>query len=52
MDICILREAAKKSSSLNGPAFKDLPPSATSSLMAVGMLERWKKRFQKKLFFP
>ena len=44
----------KKSSSLNGGAIKAYPPPPLSplSLMAVGTLERWKKRFHKKVFFP
>ena len=33
-----------------GPLRPKPPPP--SSLMAVGTLERWEKRFQKKLFFP
>ena len=43
-----VRKAAKKKVLLlmAGP----LRPNPPSSLMAVGMLERWKKRFQKQLF--
>ena len=49
---CSIREAAKKLVLLlmAGPLRPNLPPP--SSLMAVGNLERWKKRLQKKLFFP
>ena len=41
----LIRVAAKKSSSLNGRAIK------ASSLMAVGKLERWKKKGFKKVNF-
>ena len=46
-----IREAAKKVLLLmDGPLRPNPPPH--SSLMAVGTLERWKKRFQKINFFP
>ena len=44
--VVVVREAAKKSSSLNG-----LTPLPPSGLMAIEILERWKKKFQKKFFF-
>ena len=48
---CILvREVAKKRSSLNGP-LRPKPPFPPSSLMAVGIVERWKKKVPKKVIF-
>ena len=35
------REAEKKSFSLNGRAIKALPPSPSSLILAVEILERW-----------
>ena len=46
----LLREAAK-SSSLNGRAIKTNPPPPPSTLIAIEILERWKKKVLKKVFF-
>jgi len=47
----MVREAAKKVLPLMAGPLRPNPPPP-SGLMADGTLERWKKWFQKKFFFP